>query len=106
MSTSNTSYTYRVRDGQFEAALALLKEMKQNLQKFGSKNVRAYYAAAAGEASGTIVLSVEHESAEAAGRAADTSWADPAVTALAAKASADDSPLEEIFCGVYSEIDL
>lgn len=106
MAISNTSYTYRVRDGRFEEARDLLKEMKANLMKYNPKSVRAYYAAAAGEATGTIVLSIEHPTATNAGKAADTSWEDPAVHALAAKASSGDSPLESFWCGIYTDLDI
>ena len=106
MSVSNTSYVFRVRDGQFEAALDMLKEMKSSLKKFDPQSVRAYYASAAGDGTGAIILSIEHDSAESAGKAADVSWVDSGVRALSSKVAAKDSPLEAVSCGIYTEIDL
>ena len=106
MAVSNTSYIFRVRNGQFDAALDMLKEMKRSLKKFDPQSVRAYYASAAGDATGVIILSVEHDSAESAGKAADVSWVDSDVRALSSKAASKDSPLEAVSCGIYTEIDL
>lgn len=106
MTITSTSYTFRIRDGQFDAAIALLKEIKQSVEKGGAKTARAYYADVAGEWTGTVVLGVEYDSASSAGQAADKRWDDAEVFALSSKASADNSPLELVFGASYSEIEL
>ena len=104
MAGSITSYTFKVKDGRYEEALALFGEMKASVEALGAKAVRLLYAAAAGEATDSLVFTVEHDSATAAGKAADKAWDNQATLILAHKARAADSPVELIFAGIYENV--
>lgn len=104
MAGSITSYTFRVKGGRYEEALALFGEMKASVEGMGAKQVRLLYAAAAGEATDSIVFTVEHDSATAAGAAADKAWADSNTLAISHKARAADSPIELIYGGIYENV--
>lgn len=104
MAGSITSYTFRVRDGRYEEALALFGEMKKSVEDLGAKEVRLLYAAAAGEATDTMVFTIEHDNATAAGAAADKAWDNQATLALSHKARAADSPVELVFAGIYENV--
>ncbi len=106
MAGSITSYTFRVRDGRYEDAMALFAEMKKSVEDLGAKVVRLLYAAAAGEATDTLVFTVEHDSATDAGKAADKAWDSETTLALSHKARAADSPIELIFAGIYESVSI
>lgn len=106
MAGSITSYTFQIKDGRMEEALALIKEMKASVDALGAKSARLLYAAAAGEATGSLVFTVEHDSAAAAGAAADKTWTDQATLALTHKATDASSPISLVFAGVYENVDI
>ena len=106
MAGSITSYTFRVSDGRYEEAMGLFREMKSSVEKMGAKSARLIYAAAAGEATDTLVFTVEHASASDAGAAADKAWDNKTSLALSHKATEADSPISLVFAGIYENVDL
>ncbi len=106
MAGSISSYTFRVSDGRYEEALSLFREMKSSVEELGAKSARLLYAAVAGEATDTMVFTVEHASASDAGAAADKAWAKQTTLALSHKATEANSPISLVFAGVYENVDL
>ena len=106
MTVSTRSWTFRIRNGQYEGAIAMLKEFKASLEKDKPQNVSAYWADAAGEWTGSIILSVQYDSATSDGQATDKRWDDEDSFALSSRAGAADSPLELVFGASYLEMDI